>query len=169
MNQTPIVVGIVMGSASDLEHVQACVQVLRELGIGHEVIVASAHRSPERATEYARTARERGLQVIIGAAGWAAHLPGVLAAHTTLPVIGLPIGGSPLGGTDALYAMVQMPPGVPVATVGINTGHNAAVLAAQILALGDAQLAARLGAMKQQMADKVLAANEAVQRQLGEG
>lgn len=155
-------VGIVMGSASDLEHVQGCVDVLEELGVAHEVTIASAHRTPDRAAGYAKTARGRGIKVIIAAAGWAAHLPGVLAAYTTLPVIGLPIGSSPLAGTDALYAMVQMPPGVPVATVGINTGRNAGILAAQILALDDEDLAARLTEMKEQMAAKVEAASEAL-------
>jgi phosphoribosylaminoimidazole carboxylase PurE protein len=158
-------VGIVMGSASDMDLVRPCVEALRDLQVPYEITVASAHRTPERATEYARTARERGLQVIIAAAGWAAHLPGVLAAFTTLPVIGLPLAGSPLGGKDALYAMVQMPPGVPVATVGINTGQNAGVLAAQILATHDEALAGRLAEMKAAMAAKVIAAAEKVERE----
>lgn len=158
MSEALPLVGIVMGSASDMEYVEPCIEVLRELQVPYEVTVASAHRTPERAAEYARTAQSRGLKVIIAAAGWAAHLPGVLAAYTTLPIVGLPIGSSPLGGKDALYAMVQMPPGVPVATVGINTGQNAAIVAAQILALNDPQLASRLEAMRQQMAQKVQAA-----------
>jgi phosphoribosylaminoimidazole carboxylase PurE protein len=156
-------IGVVMGSASDLAQVQPCLDVLRELQIPYEVTVASAHRTPERAAEYARTARERGLKVIVAAAGWAAHLPGVLAAFTTLPVIGLPIGSSPLGGKDALYAMVQMPPGVPVATVGIDTGQNAGILAAQILGATDEKIAGRLQEMKQRMAEKVMAAAEKLQ------
>jgi phosphoribosylaminoimidazole carboxylase PurE protein len=156
-------VGIVMGSASDLAQVQPCLDVLCELQIPYEATVASAHRTPDRAAEYARTARARGLKVIIAAAGWAAHLPGVLAAFTTLPVIGLPIGSSPLGGKDALYAMVQMPPGVPVATVGIDTGQNAGILAAQIIGAADDAVAARLQDMKQKMADKVVAAAEKLQ------
>jgi phosphoribosylaminoimidazole carboxylase PurE protein len=138
---------------------------LRDLQVPYEITVASAHRTPERATEYAKTARERGLQVIIAAAGWAAHLPGVLAAFTTLPVIGLPLTGSPLGGKDALYAMVQMPPGVPVATVGINTGQNAGILAAQILGTRDEALAGRLAEMKAALAAKVIAAAEKVERE----
>lgn len=151
-------VGIVMGSASDHDKLEACVDALKGLGIPCEITVASAHRSPERAVEYARTARERGLKVIIAAAGWAAHLPGVLAAYTTLPVIGLPLSGSPLGGTDALYAIVQMPPGVPVATVGIDTARNAGLLAAEILAVSDEQLAARLQELREDMAAQVAAA-----------
>ncbi|MDA8145524.1 MAG: 5-(carboxyamino)imidazole ribonucleotide mutase, partial [Thermaerobacter sp.] len=113
-------IGIVLGSGSDLAAMQPAVRVLDEFQVPYEVTVASAHRSPERATAYARTARERGLKVIVAAAGAAAHLAGVLASHTTLPVVGLPLSGSPLGGVDALYATVQMPPGVPVATVGVD-------------------------------------------------
>lgn len=155
MGDGKAVVGIVLGSASDMAQVESCVEVLRELDIAYEITVASAHRTPEEATTFARTARERGLKVIIAAAGWAAHLPGVLAAHTTLPIIGLPIGSSPLGGKDALYAMVQMPPGVPVATVGIDTGRNAGILAAQILGVADDAVAERLARMKEDMAEKV--------------
>lgn len=156
-------VGIVMGSSSDMEYVQACIDALESLGVPCEATVASAHRTPERAEKYARTARERGIKVIIAAAGWAAHLPGVLAAYTTLPIIGLPIGSSPLGGTDALYAIVQMPPGVPVATVGINTGRNAGILAAQIIATADDALAEKLAAMKRDMAEKVIADSRKVE------
>ncbi len=155
MGDGKAVVGIVLGSASDMAQVEPCVEVLRELDIAYELTVASAHRTPEEATAFARTARERGLKVIIAAAGWAAHLPGVLAAHTTLPIIGLPIGSSPLGGKDALYAMVQMPPGVPVATVGIDTGRNAGILAAQILGTADDAVAQRLASLKEDMAEKV--------------
>lgn len=154
MPSTPLV-GIVMGSASDLTQVQPCIDMLKKLAIPFEATVCSAHRTPDRAAQYARTARERGLKVIIAAAGWAAHLPGVLAAFTTLPIIGLPLGGSPLGGTDALYAIVQMPPGVPVACVGINTGMNAALLAAQILGTCDDTIAACLAEQKLEMAAKV--------------
>jgi len=159
-------VGIVMGSASDLEHVQPCLDALRQLRVPYEVTVASAHRTPDRAVEYARSAKDRGLKVIVAAAGWAAHLPGVLAAYTTLPIIGLPIGSSPLGGKDALYAIVQMPPGVPVATVGLNTGQNAGILAAQILALTDEELAERLVAMREQMAQTTIAAAEELRSKL---
>lgn len=163
MSDASPLVGIVMGSASDMDHVQSCLDALDSLGVPHEVTVASAHRTPKRAAEYASSARERGLKVIVAAAGWAAHLPGVLAAYTTLPIIGLPIGSSPLGGTDALYAIVQMPPGVPVATVGINTGRNAGILAAQIIATNDEALERKLTAMKQQMAEKVIEAARGIE------
>ncbi len=155
MSERPAQVGIVMGSDSDLEVMNSCLEMLQQLDIAHDVTVASAHRSPQRAQEYATTARERGLKVIIAAAGWAAHLPGMLAAYTTLPVIGVPISSSPIGGLDALYSMVQMPPGVPVATVGIDTGRNAAILAAQILALDDSRLATRLEKLKEEMCRSV--------------
>jgi len=144
-------VGIVMGSDSDLEIMRRAMEALQQLEITFEATVASAHRSPKRAAEYAQTAQQRGIKVIIAAAGWAAHLPGVLAAHTILPVIGVPISSSPIGGLDALYSIVQMPPGVPVATVGVDTAKNAALLAAQILALSDTQLAERLHDIKEQM------------------
>lgn len=144
-----------MGSDSDLEVMRPAAQALSELGVPYEATVLSAHRTPDLAAEYARSAAERGLRVIIAGAGAAAHLPGVLAAYTTLPVIGVPIDSSPLKGVDALYAIVQMPPGIPVATVGINAARNAGLLAAEILALGDADLARRLWALRQAMAQKV--------------
>jgi len=144
-------VGIVLGSNSDREVMSSCMQTLEQLDIEYDITVASAHRTPDRAAEYASSAAERGITVIIAAAGWAAALPGALAAHTNLPVIGVPISSSPIGGLDALYSMVQMPPGVPVATVGIDTARNAAILAAQILALSDSELAQRLEAYRAQM------------------
>jgi 5-(carboxyamino)imidazole ribonucleotide mutase len=130
-------VGVVMGSTSDKEVMEGCVEVLRELEIPFEVRMSSAHRMPRDTREYAETAAERGLEVIIAGAGWAAHLAGFIAAQTTLPVIGVPIDSSPLQGMDALLSTVQMPPGIPVATVALGKGgaRNAAVLAAQILAL----------------------------------
>ena len=130
-------VGIIMGSQSDEEVMRKGAEVLEELGIGFELTVSSAHRNPERTAAYAREAAGRGLKVLIAGAGLAAALPGVLAAHTTLPVIGVPIASGALNGVDALYAIVQMPPGIPVATVGIDNARNAAMLAAQILALED--------------------------------
>jgi len=148
-------VGIVMGSDSDAAVMKGAAEALQELGVSYEATVASAHRSPERAAEWARTAADRGLKVIIAGAGMAAHLPGVLAAFTTLPIIGVPINASPLQGVDALYAIVQMPPGIPVATVGINNARNAGLLAAEILALSDRELAQRLLDMRAQMAAKV--------------
>jgi 5-(carboxyamino)imidazole ribonucleotide mutase len=130
-------VGVVMGSKSDAETVQAGLDALKELGIDYEVNVISAHRTPEKARQYGLSARERGIEVIIAAAGGAAHLPGVLASWTTLPVIGVPLPGTDLKGVDALYAIVQMPAGIPVATVAIGTAgvKNAAYLAAEILGL----------------------------------
>ncbi len=130
-------VGVVMGSKSDADAVQPALDILRELGIDFEVNVISAHRTPEKAREYGLTARERGLEVIIAAAGGAAHLPGVLASWTTLPVIGVPLPGTDLKGVDALYAIVQMPAGIPVATVAIGAAgvKNAAYLAAEILGI----------------------------------
>lgn len=136
-----IQVGIIMGSKSDEEVMRKGAEVLDELGVGYEIVVSSAHRNPERTAAYAREAGARGLKAIIAGAGLAAALPGVLAAHTTLPVIGVPIASGALNGVDALYAIVQMPPGIPVATVGIDNARNGAMLAAQILALSDAEVA----------------------------
>jgi 5-(carboxyamino)imidazole ribonucleotide mutase len=133
---TPLV-GVVMGSKSDAEALQPALEVLRQLGIDHEVNVISAHRTPEKARQYALSARERGIEVIIAAAGMAAHLPGVLASWTTLPVIGVPLAGGDLKGIDALYSIVQMPAGIPVACMAIGSGgaRNAAYMAAAILGL----------------------------------
>ena len=142
------VVGIIMGSTSDEETMQKGCAILDELQIPYDVTVCSAHRNPERTAEYASTAKERGLKVIIAGAGLAAALPGVLAAHTTLPIIGVPCASGALNGIDSLYSIVQMPPGVPVATVGIDNARNAAVLAAQILALSDDSVQERLQAYK---------------------
>ncbi len=130
-------VGVVMGSTSDREVMAGCMDLLRELDIPHEVKVLSAHRAPDLTREYAVSAAGRGIEVIIAGAGWAAHLAGVIAGHTMLPVIGVPIDSSPLNGMDALLSTVQMPPGIPVATVAVGSGgaKNAAILAAQILAL----------------------------------
>jgi phosphoribosylamine--glycine ligase len=155
--QDPALVGVVMGSDSDLPVMQSCVDFLKKMAIPYELTVASAHRSPARAAQFAETARARGMKVIIAAAGMAAHLAGVLAAHTTLPVIGVPIDSSSLKGLDALLSTVQMPPGVPVATMGIGKAgaKNSAILAAQILALGDGEIAAKLVALKEEMAREV--------------
>ncbi len=146
MSERSPLVGVVMGSTSDADVMEGCTVVLNELMIAHEVRVISAHRTPERTREYAESAAGRGLEVIIAGAGWAAHLAGFIAAHTTLPVIGIPIDSSPLQGMDALLSTVQMPPGIPVATVALGKGgaKNAAVLAAQILALKYASIAERL-------------------------
>jgi phosphoribosylaminoimidazole carboxylase PurE protein len=130
-------VAVVMGSASDSEVMKGCVEILKDLGVPHEVKILSAHRTPDLTRDYAVSAAERGIEVIIAAAGWAAHLAGAIAANTTLPVIGVPIDSSPFKGLDALLSTVQMPSGIPVATVAVGSGgaKNAGLLAAQILAL----------------------------------
>ena len=150
-------VGIVMGSDSDLPIIQKTVDMLKSLDIPYEVHVYSAHRTPVQARNFALNARENGFGVIIAAAGMAAHLAGAIAANTTLPVIGIPCKSSVLDGMDALLSTVQMPSGIPVATVAINGGANAALLAAQIIALTDASLAERLDAKRAKDADGVLA------------
>ncbi len=134
-------VGVIMGSTSDEDTMRKGVAVLEELGLDCEMIVSSAHRNPEHTAAWASEAAGRGLKVIIAGAGLAAALPGVVAAHTTLPVIGVPIASGALNGVDSLYSIVQMPPGVPVATVGIDNARNAAMLAAQIIALSDEAVA----------------------------
>ena len=144
MSQGRARVGILVGSESDLPVLEKCTKRLEDLGIDYELEVRSAHRTPEDVAEYASTARDRGLKVVICAAGMAAHLAGAVAARTNLPVIGIPVAAGPLNGFDALLATVQMPSGVPVATVAVNGAANAAVLAAQILALSDPDLAGRL-------------------------
>ena len=148
-------VGIVLGSDSDLPLVRKAFDQLRALDVPFEAHICSAHRTPEEARSFAANARENGFGVLIGAAGMAAHLAGALAANTTLPVIGIPCSGGLLGGLDALLATVQMPSGVPVATVAVDGAANAALLAAQILAVEDAALAERLMQKKQADADKV--------------
>lgn len=168
MNEQAPLVGLVMGSDSDWPVVSKAHETLQELGIPHEVRVISAHRTPETAHEYSSTAESRGLKVILAAAGGAAHLAGVLAASTILPVVGIPVAGGALNGLDALLATVQMPSGIPVATVALSPSGpvNAALLAAQMLALSDADLAAKLRARKQKLAEKVAAADEKLQNSL---
>ncbi|MFN2388726.1 MAG: 5-(carboxyamino)imidazole ribonucleotide mutase [Actinomycetota bacterium] len=146
-------VGIVMGSDSDMPVMEKAGAVLDRFDIAWEIEVMSAHRKPARVTEYATSAAERGLKVVIAGAGLAAHLPGVVAAHTTLPVIGVPLYQEGLAGADALYSCVQMPPGVPVATVAIGGAKNAGVLAAQIVAIGDAAVAEKLVRYKEDLAE----------------
>jgi phosphoribosylaminoimidazole carboxylase PurE protein len=155
-----------MGSASDWPVMKGARDALAALGIGCEVRVLSAHRSPAAALELARGARERGVGVIVAGAGGAAHLAGVLAAHTTLPVVGVPVGAAELQGLDALLSTVQMPPGVPVATVGIGRAGNAGILAAQILGVADPEIAARLADHKRELERKTLAADAALRRDL---
>ncbi len=150
------VVGIVMGSDSDMGVMQSAADVLKDFGVAFEITIASAHRSPQRAAAWASTAPERGIKVIIAGAGHAAHLAGAMAAHTSLPIIGVPIDSSCLQGMDALLATVQMPPGIPVATMAIGKpgARNAGILAVQILALADAGLSEKLQEYKQDMAAK---------------
>jgi 5-(carboxyamino)imidazole ribonucleotide mutase len=149
-NKKPLV-GIIMGSDSDLPVMEEAVKVFKEFDINYEVKILSAHRTPHQHSEYSKSASERGLKVIIAAAGGAAHLPGVTAAHTTLPIIGVPIKGKSLEGMDSLLSIVQMPPGVPVATVAVNGAKNAAILALQIIALTDEVIHSRLRAYKEKM------------------
>ncbi|GAB4522556.1 MAG: 5-(carboxyamino)imidazole ribonucleotide mutase [Haliangiales bacterium] len=155
-------VAILMGSRSDEALVRPAAELLASLGIAHEMRVMSAHRTPQRTAEFATSARERGVQVFICAAGGAAHLAGAVAAHTTLPVIGLPLARTPLAGQDALLATVQMPRGMPVATVAIDGAYNAALLAAQIVALGDPELASKITELRAQMAARVEADDRAL-------
>lgn len=155
-------VAILMGSRSDETLVRPASEALAKLGIPHELRVMSAHRTPADTAAFASSARERGVRVFICAAGGAAHLAGAVAAHTTLPVIGLPLARTPLGGQDALLATVQMPRGMPVATVAIDGAYNAGLLAAQILAVSDAALQARLEGLRRDMADSVRADDQAL-------
>lgn len=153
------IVSVIMGSISDLPVMKKATDFLNEMKVPFEVNALSAHRTPEAVESFSKSAKERGVKVIIAAAGMAAHLPGVIAASTTLPVIGVPIN-STLDGMDALLAIVQMPPGIPVATVGINAGLNAAILATQILALSDQRIAELVAQYKDNLAGKITKANE---------
>ncbi len=155
---TPLV-SIIMGSTSDLPVMEDAAKVLNELQIPFEMNALSAHRTPDKVEEFAKSAKSRGLKVIIAGAGMAAHLPGVIAAMTPLPVIGVPIKAS-LDGLDSLLAIVQMPPGIPVATVAINGARNAGILAAQIIATGDPVLADKMLKFKEELKDKIIKANE---------
>jgi len=156
-------VGIIMGSDSDLTVMKAAADALSEFGIESEVTALSAHRAPEHVAEYGKTAHERGLKVIIAGAGVAAHLPGVLAAFTPLPVIGVPIKSSTSGGIDSLFAIAQMPPGVPVATVAINGAKNAGILAAQIIGAGDEAVRTKVIEYKKKMEKDVVAKAEKIE------
>lgn len=154
------IVSIIMGSTSDLPVMEKAAQLLNDLHVPFEMNALSAHRTPEAVEEFAKNARQRGIKVIIAAAGMAAALPGVIAANTTLPVIGVPVKGSALDGVDALYSIIQMPPGIPVATVAINGAMNAAILAVQMLALSDSSLAETFAAYKEGLKKKIVKANE---------
>ena len=151
-------ISIIMGSTSDLPVMEKAAKILDEMGVFFEIQALSAHRTPQEVEQFAREAEGRGVRVIIAGAGMAAALPGVLAAHTTLPVIGVPIKGM-LDGLDALLSIVQMPPGIPVATVGVNGAQNAGLLALEMLALGDEALAQRLKAYKEGLKEKIVKAN----------
>ena len=155
-------VGIVMGSTSDLPVVEKAMDVLREYGVPMEVRVLSAHRCPDEAREFAAQARASGFSVLIAAAGMAAHLAGALAANTTLPVIGIPCKSKQLDGMDAMLSTVMMPPGIPVATVGVDGAKNSALLAVEILATSDEALAAKLDAARKEATDAVLKADREV-------
>lgn len=156
---TPIV-SIIMGSTSDLPVMEKAAQLLNDFHIPFEMNALSAHRTPEAVEEFAKNARKRGIKVIIAAAGMAAALPGVIAANTTLPVIGVPVKGAVLDGVDALYSIIQMPPGIPIATVAIDGAMNAAILAVQILSLNDTALAQAFAAYKEGLKKKITKANE---------
>lgn len=149
-----------MGSDSDLETMKSAASVLDEFGVPHEMKIVSAHRTPDDMADYAKTARARGLKVIIAGAGGAAHLPGMTASHTTLPVIGVPIHSKALSGIDSLYSIVQMPAGIPVATVAIGNATNAGLLAVQMLAMFDDSLAEKLAAYRQHLAEVSRKKNE---------
>jgi 5-(carboxyamino)imidazole ribonucleotide mutase len=154
---TSPLIGIIMGSDSDLPTMKAAIEICEQFEIPHEIAIVSAHRTPERMVEYAKTAHQRGLKVIIAGAGGAAHLPGMVASVTPLPVIGVPVQTKTLQGVDSLYSIVQMPAGIPVATVAIGNATNAGLLAVQILATGDPTLLAQIQSYRQSLQEMVLA------------
>jgi 5-(carboxyamino)imidazole ribonucleotide mutase len=162
-------VGVVLGSDSDWPVVEPGYKILRDFGVGTEILVASAHRTPEAVRSFAESAEEKGIEVIIAVAGAAAHLPGVIAACTVLPVIGVPVSGSALSGMDALLSIAQMPSGVPVGTMAINGGKNAALYAVSILALKDGRLAGSLRAFREAQAEAVRRKNEALRAKIEYG
>lgn len=164
MSSNKIEVGIIMGSDSDLPVMEDAVKVLKEFEVGYEVKILSAHHAPVQHAEYSKSAVERGLKVIIAAAGGAAHLPGVTAAQTILPVIGVPIKGKSLEGMDSLLSIVQMPPGIPVATVAINGAKNAAILALNILGLVNSDIQKKLANYKKKMEEESLAKNNNINK-----
>lgn len=159
-------VAIVMGSDSDWSTVQKTVEVLEQFGVSYEIRILSAHRTPDQAREYARNVQRRGVKVIIAVAGYAAHLAGVIAAHTVLPVIGVPVSAGSLAGIDALLSMVQMPSGVPVATVAIGGATNAGILAIQILAVSKPELTKKLNQYKAQLVERVAQADKKLNAEL---
>ena len=157
---TAMKIGIVMGSISDLGVMKGAVEICDRFGVEYDIKVLSAHRTPSQVEEWASSARDRGFAAIIAGAGGAAHLGGVVAAYTTLPVIGVPVKSRSLEGLDSLLSMVQMPPGIPVATVGIDGSRNAALLAIEMMAITDSRLKTELDAFRKEQAEKVLASND---------
>lgn len=164
MEHAPLV-GILMGSESDLPIMRKAAEVLKDMGVSFEMDISSAHRLPDKTADYARTARDRGLEVLIAGAGMAAHLAGVIAAHTTLPVIGVPLASGALGGQDALHATVQMPPGIPVATVAIDGAKNSAYLACSILSIKYPEVAESLNHFREETRDLLLEKSKQLQQQ----
>lgn len=156
-------VGIIMGSDSDLPVMKSCAEFFDRIGVDYEIDIVSAHRTPDKMYEYAKSAKKRGLAVIIAGAGGAAHLPGMVASLTSVPVVGVPVRTASLSGVDSLYSIVQMPGGIPVATVAINAGLNAAILAAEILAVSDNGLYAKLEDYKKDLKETVESKSEALQ------
>ncbi|MBF0554061.1 MAG: 5-(carboxyamino)imidazole ribonucleotide mutase [Nitrospirae bacterium] len=163
MKDKKTLAGIVMGSESDLPIMKKTAEVLKEMGVGYEMRISSAHRTPQETATYAQSARERGIEVIIAGAGMAAHLAGAIAAHTTLPVIGVPIRSGELNGVDALYSTVQMPAGIPVATVAINGAANAAYLACSILSIKYPEIKTALDEKRETARARLLEKSEAIQ------
>jgi len=161
------IVGILMGSDSDLPIMEKVVSVLDEMDVPYEIDISSAHRLPDKTAEYARSARARGIEVIIAGAGMAAHLAGVLASHTTLPVIGIPLSSGALNGVDALYATVQMPPGIPVATIAIDGGKNAAYLACSILSIKFPEIGDMLDTYREETRNQLQEKSKKLQKNLG--
>lgn len=161
-------IAVIMGSKSDLSVVKPAISIVKSFGVEVEVHVISAHRTPDEAHEFASNARKNGIDVIICAAGKAAHLGGVIAASTTLPIIGLPVKTDMMGGLDSLLSIVQMPSGIPVATVGVNGGENAGLLALQILGVKDSEIEAKLDAYKKKMREKINLDDQALQKDLNE-
>ncbi len=157
-------VGILMGSDSDLPIMEKAAEVFKELGVPYEMDISSAHRLPEKTAEYTKTARQRGIEVLIAGAGMAAHLAGAVAANTTLPVIGVPLKSGALNGVDALYSTVQMPPGIPVATVAIDGAKNAAYLACSILSIKYPEIAEKLEKFRKDMRESLLAKSEKLKK-----
>ena len=161
---TKPLVGMLMGSDSDLPVMEKAAEVFREMGVPFEMDISSAHRLPDKTAEYARTARGRGIEVLIAGAGMAAHLAGVVAAHTTLPVIGVPLKSAALNGMDALYSTVQMPPGIPVATVAIDGAKNAAYLACSILSIKYPDMSEKLEAFRQKTRQALMSKSEELKK-----